>query len=1046
MRRLLLEVLIAGAILAAPVRAAERHFEDAALHSVQFIDPQEGWAVGDEGAIWHTINGGQNWERQPSGVSASLRSVCFLNPYTGWIVGREELPRGAGAPGDGSARSIGVLLFTKDGGLSWRQTALNSLPGLNCVRFLDIKTGFVAGDATEQFPAGVFRTTDCGRTWKPVPGPRMPGWLAMDFQDAENGALAGPWSRLATWRGQEIGPADVDMLGPRAIRDLKVIGNDAVAVGQGGLVLLSRNTGGARWTYADLQLPTNLQADWDFHAVSWVGDHIWAAGRPGSAILHSSDRGQTWQFMSTDQPLPLNGLFFADAEHGWAVGDFGTILATIDGGKTWKVQQRGGQRAAVVFIHARPSGLPLDTVAVLGGQDGYLSTAVQVTGPDPNSVSLDQAGYALRLAAAARNAGGAAGEMFWQFPLPQHLARADKHEILQEWDHLHSGRSSEALLRHLVLTLRMWRPDVIITDFPDDKSNAWTSDSLIVQSVRDAFNKAADDKAFSDQLSLGLKPWSVSKLYARWPSSAGAEVAVDSNEPSLRLGGTPRDFAATAAALLSDQVLPAQRYFHLLESRLDGAANHHQLMQGLTLASGGTARRVQRAIVEQDDELLQAIRARRNLEVMAQNPSDKLTGPDQLLAQIGPMLGRLPIDQAPAAALAVAGYYARQGHWKMAREIYRLIIDRYPAHPLTVEAYRWLVRHDSSSETRRRRELSQIVILTKSEFQEVPQMSSSVPASGIQQAAAIQRGGVQGKTEGVIGTLADRTEIRQWNENCLKMGDQLAAFGPVFANDPSIQFCLQAAHRNLGEFEQARQWYTQFHRDTGPGPWQEAAAAELWLLNRAGPPPKPVALCRQTSARPYLDGQFDDDCWKEMKPIHLNNAVGETIKEYPTQAWLAYDKEFLYLALRCQHPAGRRIEPVKARPHDADLRPFDCVSLLLDLDRDYSTYFHLQVDQRGCVCDDCWGDQSWNPRWFVTVHSEPTSWQVEAAIPFVELTGDPVTVGKSWACNIVRVIPGKGVQALSTPADVQPRPEGMGLLIFTDGPSGAEKKKSEDRK
>jgi hypothetical protein len=336
-------------------------------------------------------------------------------------------------------------------------------------------------------------------------------------------------------------------------------------------------------------------------------------------------------------------------------------------------------------------------------------------------------------------------------------------------------------------------------------------------------------------------------------------------------------------------------------------------------------------------------------------------------------------------------------------------------------------------------------------------MSSPVPASGIQQAATKfdlpgflyqlklgnQGEGMQGKTEGVIGTLTNRTEIRQWNENCLKMGDQLAAFGPVFANDPSIQFCLQAANRNLGEFEQARQWYTQFHREAGQGPWQEAAAAELWLLNRAGPPPKPVALCRQTSTRPYLDGQFDDDCWKEMKPIHLKNGVGETIKEYPTQAWLAYDKEFLYLALRCQHPAGRQIEPVKARPHDADLRPFDRVSLLLDLDRDYSTYFHLQVDERGCVGDDCWGDQSWNPRWFVTVHSEPTSWQVEAAIPFVELTGDPVTVGKSWACNIVRVIPGKGVQALSTPADVQPRPEGMGLLIFTDGPSGAEKKKSE---
>ncbi len=119
------------------------------------------------------------------------------------------------------------------------------------------------------------------------------------------------------------------------------------------------------------------------------------------------------------------------------------------------------------------------------------------------------------------------------------------------------------------------------------------------------------------------------------------------------------------------------------------------------------------------------------------------------------------------------------------------------------------------------------------------------------------------------------------------------------------------------------------------------------------------------------------------------------------------------------------------------------MSLLLDLDRDYSTYFHLQVDQRGCVCEDCWGDQGWNPNWYVAVHSGTTSWQIEAAIPLVELTADPVTLGKAWACNLVRVIPGHGVQAMSVPADVEPRPEGMGLLLFTDGPSGEEKKKPE---
>jgi hypothetical protein len=88
------------------------------------------------------------------------------------------------------------------------------------------------------------------------------------------------------------------------------------------------------------------------------------------------------------------------------------------------------------------------------------------------------------------------------------------------------------------------------------------------------------------------------------------------------------------------------------------------------------------------------------------------------------------------------------------------------------------------------------------------------------------------------------------------------------------------------------------------------------------------------------------------------------------------------------------------------------------------------------VCDDCWGDRTWNPRWFVAVHSEPEGWQVEAAIPLIELTGDPVTVGRTWACNVTRVLPGRGVQAWSLPADVEPRPEGMGFLMFLAEPGG----------
>jgi hypothetical protein len=171
----------------------------------------------------------------------------------------------------------------------------------------------------------------------------------------------------------------------------------------------------------------------------------------------------------------------------------------------------------------------------------------------------------------------------------------------------------------------------------------------------------------------------------------------------------------------------------------------------------------------------------------------------------------------------------------------------------------------------------------------------------------------------------------------------------------------------------------------------------------------------------------------------LQNAVGDTSKDNTTEAWLAYDQQHLYLALRCKHPEDRHVERVTERSRDADVTPFDRVTLLLDLDRDYTTYYRLEVDQRGCVREDCWGDRTWNPRWFVACHSEKECWQIEAAIPLAELTGESMSLGQAWACNLVRILPGRGVQAWSTPADVEPRPEGMGLLMFAPEARGAAK-------
>ncbi|WP_414719424.1 WD40/YVTN/BNR-like repeat-containing protein [Trinickia sp.] len=109
-------------------------------------------------------------------------------------------------------------------------------------------------------------------------------------------------------------------------------GTRLVAVGSHGIVVLSDDDGK---TYRQARSVPVSAALSDVYFVD--ASHGWAVGQWG-VIIATADGGETWKLQradtSTDQPL--FSVYFADAHHGWAVGLWSLMLETDDAGAHWR--------------------------------------------------------------------------------------------------------------------------------------------------------------------------------------------------------------------------------------------------------------------------------------------------------------------------------------------------------------------------------------------------------------------------------------------------------------------------------------------------------------------------------------------------------------------------------------------------------------------------------------------------------------------------------------------------------------------------------------
>lgn len=138
---------------------------------ISFCNDSTGWAVGSEGLILHTNDGGNNWTSQDFTTYGYIRNVQAMSNSLAFSCG-----------------TTGLFLYTHDGGNNWQQISTstfdqNNLQGLY---FLDSLNGWIVGDL-----GSLYYTINGGMNWTHEDFGFYEFFHDIYFTDQSNGWIAG---------------------------------------------------------------------------------------------------------------------------------------------------------------------------------------------------------------------------------------------------------------------------------------------------------------------------------------------------------------------------------------------------------------------------------------------------------------------------------------------------------------------------------------------------------------------------------------------------------------------------------------------------------------------------------------------------------------------------------------------------------------------------------------------------------------------------------------------------------------------------------------
>ena len=964
--------------------------QDAELTDVFFLNTQLGWAVGAQGVILRTVDGGQTWKdttnttvhavmdnrtlaeklrgtKPPRQIQAEqlryqcrFESVHFVDPLNGWVVGGYHLPF--------IDRSVAVIMKTNDGGVNWYPVSGCVIPAMNKVRFRDAFNGWALGRASDLYQTGVVYSADGGLTWSTQSAGKQRDWI-----DGES--ISGAMVMLDT-AGQ---PA---LLGPQGSEHGVVIARSAVrlndvvmATDQQGYAVGDR---GALFRTTDGGVSWRSTSDWDaegarqfdLHTIAVTPSKLWFAGKPATRIFCLDRSNGQVQSIPIPGGYRVNKIHFVDDQHGWIVCGFGRILGTADGGRSWQVQRGGPRRVSTMSVARARDSIGWQSLAQYASSQQFLSAVVcgtdSVLETEPLRQSLERLGVTLC-----------------------------------------TTTSRNFALDVLVREIRILRPTIVISD-----------GSLEVETViRQAILAAADRDSFPEQIEMGgLQTWQVDRLASR---AANGSIVFDSGQMLAGSGQIVSDAIAVSRALVGSGHEPRESY--RIENFVANASiNPRELVGGLMSALPQRKEGSRRGNLEM---IRQATQKSKQLDFLKQIRVANRQDLQHWRTQLQRTIGGLSSETAGVWIAELAKQYLESGNLELAARSLQYLTERWPDHPFSNPALDWLVRFNSSVEfavLRDQASRSNIALVSGDDVKPI-----TVPRR-VHLDGAVQTVWLPNSEEILNHGQPSGTESDSTHARGLTRASQLLTRLRSRAPDMMVSSKAKWIEAKIGQQLQSelavQRAIKELALDHDSSSVALAARRELAIANAMQGANRESQVDRRFESdvwncvnlvrRPELDGKLGDQVWQQAlaeRQVHFfpvkSRLVGAAASsERADWVVLACDDQFLFFAAKLNKIRGQAYEFEKVkRQRDPDLKNRDRIQICLDTDRDYSMAFRLTVDHRGWAADECGGCRAWDPKWYVETQQSESAWTLEVAIPISQIKPDGIQPNTYWAIDIRRL-------------------------------------------